>query len=78
MPNLPWKTIIQGTEIAIGVLLILLILLQQRGAGLGSAFGGEGNVFASRRGIERVFFMATIILSVLFILLAILAFALRT
>ena len=77
MPALPWRIILLGAEVVIGLLLMVLILLQQRGAGLGSAFGGEGGAFASRRGIEKVFFSATIVLSVLFLLLAIVAFTLR-
>jgi len=53
----------------IALLLIITILLQQRGAGLGEAFGGTGGVYASRRGAERALYNITIVLSILFILM---------
>ena len=55
----------------IAILLIIFILVQQRGTALGSAFGGEGGGFYStRRGIQKKIFWATIICGVLFIGLA--------
>jgi len=44
--------------------------LQQRSSGLGLAFGGEGNVYRSRRGIEKTLHWATIIMAILFALVA--------
>lgn len=58
-------------QIILSVLLITSILLQQRGTGLGGAFGGESDVYRSKRGIEKFLFYATIILAVLFVGLAI-------
>jgi preprotein translocase subunit SecG len=58
-------------QIILSVLLIGAILLQQRGSGLGSAFGGEGNVYRSRRGFEKILFIATIVLAVLFAAVAV-------
>ena len=55
-------------QIILTVLLAILILLQGRGAGLSSAFGGVGRTFQTRRGVERVFFGATIILAVLLVI----------
>ena len=52
--------------IIVAILLIISILLQQRGSGLGAAFGGEGNVYLVKRGAEKIIFYASIILSVLF------------
>jgi preprotein translocase subunit SecG len=46
--------------------LIAAILLQQRGTGLGGAFGGEVTAYRSRRGIERTLFRLTIFLGLLF------------
>ena len=57
-------------QIIISVLLIILILLQQKGAGLGAAFGGESAVYRTKRGAEKIIFMATIVLSILFFLSA--------
>ncbi|MFA6522418.1 MAG: preprotein translocase subunit SecG [Patescibacteria group bacterium] len=47
-------------------LMVAAILLQARGSGLGAAFGGEGNVFRTKRGIEKKLHYATIILAILF------------
>jgi preprotein translocase subunit SecG len=54
-------------QVAVSVLLIAVVLLQQQGAGLGAAFGGDGNVFRTKRGIEKILFHATIVLAVLFL-----------
>lgn len=54
-------------QITIAVLLVGAILLQNRGTGLGAAFGGEGNVYRTKRGVERYVFIATIVLAVLFL-----------
>ncbi len=52
--------------IILSVLLTTSILLQQRGSGLGIAFGGDGNVFRTKRGLEKGLFYVTIALSGLF------------
>lgn len=62
---------LQISQIAVSVLLIVAILLQNRGAGLGGIFGGEGNVYRTKRGFERVLFWATIVLSIAFFGLAV-------
>jgi len=49
------------------ILLIIAVLLQNRGAGLGAAFGGEGNVYRAKRGVEKWLFILTIILSIVFL-----------
>ncbi len=55
-------------QIALAVVLTGAILLQQRGAGLGGAFGGaDGGVHYERRGFERTLFKTTIIIAVLFV-----------
>lgn len=64
---MPVKLILQIVQLAVAILLVAFILLQQRGTGLGSAFGGDGNVFATRRGIERWLSIATVVLSVAFL-----------
>jgi preprotein translocase subunit SecG len=56
-------TIIQAVT---AVVLIVSILLQQRGTGLSGAFGGEGNVYRTKRGVEKILFFATIIFAVIF------------
>ncbi len=59
-------------QIVVSILLIVLILLQQRGTALGSAFGQEGGFYATRRGIQQKIFIGTIISGALFIILALL------
>lgn len=54
-------------QIIISVLLIAFILLQAKGTGLGSAWGGSGEFYRTKRGAERVLFGATIVLAILFI-----------
>ncbi len=58
--------------ITVSVLLTIVILLQQREGGLGVAFGGEGNVFRTKRGLEQGLHYVTVALAVLFIGIAIL------
>ena len=58
-------------QIALSILLITAILLQQRGTGLGAAFGGESTVFRTKRGIEKSLHYATIVIAILFFLTAI-------
>lgn len=48
------------------ILLIIAILLQNRGSGLGSVFGGSGNVYRTKRGAEQIIFIATIVLAIIF------------
>ena len=58
---------IQIIQIISAVLLIVLILIQNRGAGLGSAFGGESSVIRTKRGAEKGIFIATIIIAIVFL-----------
>lgn len=48
-------------------LIIVAILMQNRGTGLGAAFGGEGNVYRTKRGVEKMLFYSTILLAVIFL-----------
>ena len=54
----------------VAIALVVVILMQNRGAGLGSVFGGSGNTFSTKRGVEKILFRATIILAIIFIVLA--------
>ena len=58
-------------QVIVSVALIALILLQERSAGLSGIFGGEsGGFYQTRRGFERIIFRSTIVLGVVFVLLA--------
>lgn len=61
---------IKIAQIVVSVLLMVAILLQNRGAGLGGVFGGTGGVYLTKRGLEKKLFIATIVLAVIFILLS--------
>jgi preprotein translocase subunit SecG len=58
-------------QILVSVFVILAILMQVRGGGLGGIFGAPDTTYRSRRGVERTLFRFTIALMVLFVLLSI-------
>lgn len=64
------RALLPYVQIATSVLLVVAILLQQKGAGLGAAFGGEGNVYRTKRGMEKTLFIGTIILALIFFITA--------
>lgn len=71
------RDILPLAQILVSVVLMVLILLQQRGQALGSAFGGEGGGFyATRRGMQKKIFTGTVIFGALFVVLALLNFIL--
>jgi protein translocase SecG subunit len=76
MENL--KAILPYIEITLSLLLIIGIVLQQRGAGLGGAFGGDNfsSTFYKRRGAEKFLFNATIVIAFLYVAAAIAGFLL--
>jgi len=57
-------------QIIISMALIAAVLLQTKGAGLGGIFGGQGAVYKSRRGVEKILFNVTIGLAVAFFVFA--------
>ncbi len=63
-------------QVVVSIGLMASILLQARGAGLGSTFGGESSVYRSRRGIEKRLFQFTVVLGILFVVFSIIAFKL--
>lgn len=61
-------------QIVTAVALIIAILLQARGVGLSGTFGGDSAIYRSRRGVERRLYQFTIVIAVLFVTFAIVAF----
>lgn len=57
-------------EIILGISLVILVVLQSKGAGLGSTFGGEMGFYGTKRGPEKVLFVLTIIVATMFLLTA--------
>lgn len=62
------NAILQAVTIGSSILMILAILLQQRGASLGAGFGSSGELYTTRRGLDKNLFEATIVLAVIFVL----------
>jgi len=57
-------------QVVVAVLLVIVVLLQNQGAGVGATFGGEGNIYKTKRGIEKTLFTSTIILAITFLALS--------
>lgn len=55
------------TEIILGIALVVLIVLQSKGTGMGSTFGGDMGFYGTKRGAEKMLFVMTIIASFLFL-----------
>ena len=61
-------SILQITTVASAVLMIVAILLQQRGASLGAGFGSSGELYTTRRGLDKNLFEVSVVLGVVFVL----------
>lgn len=66
------QTIFNIAQIVLAVILILIVLLQQKGAGLSGVFGGSSNIYSTKRGIDKILHYTTIIVSILFFVLSLL------
>ncbi|MBI2600173.1 preprotein translocase subunit SecG [Candidatus Daviesbacteria bacterium] len=63
-------------QMILGVLLILIIIIQQKGSGLGGTFGGDLGFYRTKRGAEKLLFYATIALSLAFIIFSLIGLVL--
>ena len=61
------QKLIAYSQIILSLLLIAGILLQQKGTGLSSAFGGSSMEYSTKRGAEKIIFYFTIVVAILFI-----------
>lgn len=68
------KVVMGVAQIVSGIILVGLIIIQSKGGGLGSTFGGFGGVYRSKRGVERLVYFFTIGVSAIFFLLAVVNF----
>lgn len=66
------NSILLVLQIIVSLLIVLCVVFQQSGAALGSAFGGGGEFQATRRGFEKKLYVATIVLTCIFIILGVL------
>lgn len=62
------SSLLQIVTIGSALLMMLCILLQARGASLGAGFGSSGELFTTRRGIDKNLYEATIVLAVVFVM----------
>lgn len=60
-------------QVLLSAALMSAILLQARGTGLSSTFGGESTAYRSRRGLERTLFRLTIVLATAFVAISLLS-----
>lgn len=65
------KNILLAINILSAILIVVLILMQGRGAGLGNAWGGGGEMFQTRRGVEKFTLRLTTILIIIFFIISI-------
>jgi protein translocase SecG subunit len=68
-----WENILTIAEVACLVLASILILMQNRGAGLSGTFGGSNQIYITRRGIERWVVTFTVVFIVIFVALRIIS-----
>ncbi len=61
------KTFLQISLIVVSILIVVFVLMQNQGSGLGTAFGGETNFYRTKRGAEKFLFYGTIALGVAFV-----------
>ena len=67
------QTYLNVAQIVLAIALILTVLFQVRGGGLGGIFGQSSSVYRTRRGVEKTLFQLTVVLVVLFIVISIIA-----
>jgi len=66
------NTILFYSQIAVSIILIVLIVIQQRGAALGAGFGGGGEIYSTKRGAQKKLHYATIAFATIFLVLGVL------
>ncbi len=67
------QTYLNVSQILLSLAIILVVMLQVRGGGLGGIFGQPDSVYRTRRGVEKTLFRLTIILMVLFVVVSVLS-----
>jgi len=66
------QTSLSIAQIILSIALILIILFQVRGGGLGGIFGQQSSVYRTRRGVEQILFRLTIVFVVTFLVISVL------
>ena len=66
------QTYLNIAQIVLAVALIVVILFQVKGGGLGGIFGQQSSVYRTRRGVEKILFRLTIVFVIVFLVIAVL------
>ena len=67
------QTYLNVAQIILAIALILVVLFQVRGGGLGGIFGQADTVYRTKRGVEKTLFQLTIALAILFVIISVIA-----
>jgi len=65
-------SILNIVQLVLSIILIIIVLLQQKGSGMGAAFGGSNSVYTTKRGIDKTLHYATIVIALIFCLVSLL------
>jgi preprotein translocase subunit SecG len=65
------KTYLEIAQMVVGIVLIIALLLQVKGGGLGGVFGQQTGAYRTKRGIEKTLFRFTIIMMIIFVIISI-------
>ncbi|MDO8573698.1 MAG: preprotein translocase subunit SecG [Candidatus Daviesbacteria bacterium] len=65
------KIAVSLIQIILGVILVFIIIIQQKGSGLGTSFGGDMGFYRTKRGAEKLLFYGTIVIVFLFIIFSV-------
>jgi len=65
------KTYLEIAQMVVGIVLIVVLLLQVRGGGLGGIFGQQTGAYRTKRGIEKTLFRFTIVMMIIFVIISI-------
>lgn len=71
------NNVLLAVNIIVSILIVVFILIQGRGGGLGSAWGGGGETYHTRRGVEKVTLRVTVVLIVIFFIIAVINLLIR-
>ncbi len=64
------ETIFNIIQLVLAIVLILVVLLQQKGTGLSGVFGGSGNIYSTKRGLDKILHYITIAATTIFFIIS--------
>lgn len=64
------ETILNIIQLVLAVVLIVVVLLQQKGTGLSGIFGGSGNIYSTKRGVDKILHYITIAATAIFFIIS--------